>query len=124
MIRTYLPIEHPKFTSKYTKVFCEDAAEQLFNAPHHFKVVNVEDGSTVGRVDFQEGPIKEVGINGVNNEDLILMVVCRLESFQKSEYACNENAEALEHLYGAIDALRSRTNRRAAAGIEGTSALD
>ena len=124
MIRTYLPIEHPKFTSKYTKVFCEDAAEQLFNAPHHFKVVNVEDGSTVGRVDFQEGPIKEVGINGVNNEDLILMVVCRLESFQKSEYACNENAEALEYLYKAVDALRSRTNRRAAAGIEGTSALD
>lgn len=124
MTRTYLPIEHPKFASKYTKVFCEDAAEQLFNAPHHFKVVNVEDDTTVGRVDFQEGPIKEVGINGVNNEDLILMVVCCLESFQKSEYACNENAEALEHLYGAIDALRSRTNRRAAAGIEGTSALD
>ena len=120
----YLPIDHPKFTTNYTKVWCEDAEDMKFNAPHHFKVTDSSGLNEISKIDFQEGPIKEHGVNGVCNEDLILMVVCRLEGFQKSEYACKENAEALEHLYAAVDALRSRTNRRVAAGVEGTSALD
>ena len=121
MIRTYLPIEHPKFTSKYTKVFCEDAAEQLFNAPHHFKVVNVEDGSTVGRVDFQEGPIKEVGINGITEEDLLLMIIARLESFQCSEFKCIENEEAIVSLREALISMNYRKAKRIKRGVEGTN---
>jgi hypothetical protein len=116
-------IKHSKFTTNYTKVFCEVESEQVLS-PHHFKVHNAKTDEVLGEVNFQVGPIKENGINGVNNEDLLLMIVCRLESFQHSDYACKENAEALEHLYAAVDALRARTNRRVNAGIEGTSALD
>jgi hypothetical protein len=117
-------INRPNFTHEYTNVYCEAPENQEYNAPHHFQVRNMATSEIVGEVHFQEGPIKEAGINGINNEDAILMVITRLESFQQSEYACSENEEAIAYLMRAINALRARTNRRKDAGTEGTSATD
>lgn len=114
-------IKRDGFTQNYTKVYA--TAEKKFNAFHNYIVANAETGDVVSEIHFQEGPIKENGINGVSNEDLILMVVNRLESFQDSEYVCEENAEAIDHLMAAIGSLRARTNKRIAEGIEGTSAI-
>ncbi len=79
--------------TKYTEVYHEE--DFKFNAPHHFKVVSSEDDligeKVLGQVDFQEGAIKEHGVNGVTNEDLIAMVVTRLEHFQNSDFRCREN---------------------------------
>jgi len=114
-------------TNNYTRVFHED--EIKFNAPHHFKVIKAGkelhfssqiDENTICEIDFQEGPIKENGVNGVANEDLINMVICRLEGFQKSEYACRENALAITKLEESLMWLRKRTNDREARGVEGT----
>lgn len=110
-------------TSKHTKVFHEDPEEMKFNAPHHFRVLSAEKpAEVVCKVDFQEGPIKENGVNGANNEDLISMVICRLEHFQKSEYACRENALAITRLEEGLLWLRKRTMGREQRGVEGTSA--
>lgn len=117
-------VAHPDFTNEYTDVYCESPQDQEYNAPHHFQVRNTETSEVIGEVHFQEGPIKEVGINGISNEDAILMVITRLESFQQTEYACKENEEAISHLMQAINALRARTNRRKDAGTEGTSGTD
>lgn len=114
-------IKNDKFTQNYTYVECEDKEEQKFNAPHHFKVRNVQTNEVVCATNFQEGPIKENRINGCSNEDVVLMVITRLESFQNSEYACEENAEAIDYFYKGIEALRKRTNKRAERGVEGTS---
>lgn len=116
-------INHDGFTHKYTNVYCEDKEKQKFNAPHHFLVKKADSDEIVCAVDFQEGPIKENGVNGCSNEDLLLMVMVRLESFQNSEYKCEENAEAIKHLNETITALRSRTNKREARGVEGTSTI-
>lgn len=110
-------------TTKYTYVTCEEKEEQKFNAPHHFLVKDVNTDEIIGRVDFQEGPINEVGINGVNNEDLILMVLTRLQSFQGSEYACRENAVAITKLEESLMWLRKRTQERELRGVEGTSTI-
>ncbi|MGN2368943.1 Acb2/Tad1 domain-containing protein [Clostridium cagae] len=107
-------------TQKYTIIGCEEKEEQKFNAPHHFEVANAETLEVVGRVNFQEGPIKENGINGVCNEDLILMVLTRLESFQQTEFRCRENACAITKLEEALMWLRKRTLDREARGVEGT----
>lgn len=84
---------HPLLTTKYTRVFHEQ--DFSFNAPHHFRVYT-NDGEPasrlVGKVDFQEGPIKEAGVNGVCNEDLIAMVICRLEEFNNSDFRCQQNS--------------------------------
>ena len=69
---------------------------------------------------FEFSPIKENGINGVCNEDLILMVLTRLQSFQESEYSCRENACAITKLEEALLWLRKRTQDREVRGVEGT----
>ena len=71
-------------------------------------------------INFQEGPIKECGVNGVCNEDLINMVIARLESFQETKFSCRENAMAITKLEEALLWLRKRTMAREQRGIEGT----
>lgn len=116
-----MKIQNALCATKYTEVHCEDYNEQKYNAPHHFTVRNVESGVTIGLVNFQEGPIKEVGINGVNNEDLILMVLSRLQSFQQTSFACRENEMAITKLEESLMWLRKRTQDREARNVEGTS---
>lgn len=69
---------------------------------------------------FQNGPIKEVGTNGVTHEALLAVVIDRLQSFQMGDYACRENAIALTKLEEALHWLNHRTQQRLARGVEGT----
>ena len=71
-------------------------------------------------VRFQNGPIKEFGVNGVTNEALLAIVMDRLKSFQSGTYACEDNAAALLYCKRALDHLQVRTKARIARGVEGT----
>lgn len=115
-------------TNKYTRIFHEDSALFKFNAPHHFLILESDLAYSentpckiLTRVDFQEGPIKENGVNGVANEDLINMIICRLEHFQQTEFACRENDLAITKLEEALMWLRKRTNDREMRKVEGTN---
>lgn len=79
-----------------------------------------ENTDVVCRVDFQEGPVKECGINGAGNEDVIAMVIDRLEHFQNTEFKCRENALAITKLEEALLWLRKRTMGRENRWVEGT----
>lgn len=70
---------------------------------------------------FQHGPRPTAGYNGVTLEALLAVCANRLESFQASPYACQENAEALAHLHDAIKCLNRRAARREATGTLGTN---
>lgn len=119
-------LKHDLLTSKYTKVFHENAEDMKYGAPHSFTVHSMEtvkDGVPqpfLESIHFQEGPIKECGVNGVCNEDLIAMVICRLEHFQKTDFNCRENALAITKLEEALLWLRKRTMARENRGVEGT----
>ena len=69
---------------------------------------------------FQNGPIKEVGVNGITNEALLAIVEDRLAGFQSGPYACPENAAALGSVRDAMLFLAKRTAAREARGVEGT----
>ncbi len=71
---------------------------------------------------FQNGPIKEAGINGVTQEALLAILIDRLRSFQAGPYAGRENAIALTHCEDALMWLQRRTRARIARGVEGTHA--
>ena len=119
-------LEHDLLTNKYTEVWHEEQDQMKYNAPHNFAVVAVdfplgELQPVLCEVHFQEGPIKECGVNGVCNEDLIAMVITRLEHFQKSEFACRENALAITKLEESLLCLRKRTMGREKRGVEGTN---
>lgn len=108
---------------KHTIVYCTDEPG-AGNACHEYEVKRrtVEQGQepVLAKISFQNGPIKETGVNGIHNEDLICIVIDRLQGFQAGEYACDANALALTHLVKSLDALRARTNEREARGVEGT----
>jgi hypothetical protein len=112
-------LKNDLLTSNYTRIFHED--EIRYNAPHHFGVYKSADESvSVARVDFQEGPIKECGVNGIANEDALNMVLARLKSFQESEFRCRENEMAITKIEEALLWLRKRTMGREARGVVGT----
>jgi len=114
----YRPLMCDLVTNKHTEVFEE--VDFQFNAPHSFVVKDSHTGLVVGDVHFQEGPVKENGVNGVANEDLIGMVIRRLQCFQNSEFTCRENAVAITKLEESLMWLRKRTNGREQRGVEGT----
>lgn len=112
-------LEHDLITNDNT--FIEYYEESIkYNAPHDYEIKS-NDGNVLCKIHFQTGPVKEKTLNGIFNEDLIAIVINRLEAFQTSEFKCNENAEAIKKLEESLMWLRKRTNRRKAKGIIGTS---
>lgn len=69
---------------------------------------------------FQNGPIKEFGVNGITQEALLAIVIDRLKSFQNGPFACHDNGTALNHCETALNVLQNRTRARIARGVEGT----
>ncbi len=122
-------------TRKYTKVVVLDEKGQG-NANHHYRIsgFNAQPPSraefptedqpdNTADVIFQNGPIKEAGVNGVMNEDLIAIVIDRMRGFQSGDYKCRDNALALTKLEEALMWLLNRTNEREARGVEGTNTV-
>jgi len=110
-------------TKKYTEVVCVDTPG-AGGACHKYNIESVSGPTAIfGQVFFQEGPIKENGVNGVMNEDLIAIVIDRMQGFQSGDFKCRENALALTKLEEALMWLRKRTNDREDRGVEGTSVL-
>lgn len=69
---------------------------------------------------FQNGVIPEKGVNGLTNEALLAIVADRLESFQAGPFRGAYNANALEHVNAALNALKERTMERMSRKVEGT----
>lgn len=127
-MKPMIQTKHDLLTTKYTKVLEE--ADYKYNAPHTFKVIKAEEETSeehkgenlvLSEIHFQEGPIKEYGVNGVCNEDLLVMVIRRLQGFQESEFKCRENACAITKLEEALMWLLKRTMGRENRGVEGTN---
>jgi len=109
-------------TRQYTQVVCLDQPG-AGGACHEYVVSAAEcdpAGAPFATVHFQNGPIKESGVNGCHNEDLMAIVIDRLRHFQAGEFNCRENALALTHMEEALHWLRHRTAARVARGVEGT----
>lgn len=118
-------LKHYLYSSRHREIFHEDPKEMKYGAPHHFVVQpslsKAGEEYFCQHIDFQEGPVKECGINGVTEEDLIAMVICRLQYFQLTEYSCRENSTAIRRLEEALYWLGERTRDRERRGVEGTS---
>ena len=94
------------------------------NACHEYCITFVDEslgGIERSPIGFQNGPVKESGVNGISNEALLAIVEDRLLGFQAGEFACRENAIALTKLQEAMMWLQKRTRDRLARGVEGTN---
>lgn len=113
-------------TNNYTEVYAID--ESAFNANHRYIIIDSEDNiksevgaRTYAEIRFQKGPIKENGVNGCHNEDLIAIVLDRLQRLNQGDFKCRENSIAITKLEEAMMWLNKRTADRKARGVEGTS---
>lgn len=96
------------------------------NACHDYRIEPITETHPQGAINpchikFQNGPIQEVGVNGLSNESLLAVVEDRLLGFQSGPFACDENAVALKKLQEAMMWLQKRTRDRMARGVEGTN---
>ena len=75
-------------------------------------------------ISWQHGPLGRgdgrVQPNGAFVETILAVVASRIEYYNSAGFKCDENDEALAHIYAALAALKSRTSRREAQGVEGT----
>ncbi len=93
-----------------------------FNSETNASESGIDDRDRVSIL-FQNGPIAEVGVNGVTHEALLAIVADRLRSFQKGPFSCKANACALTHIEEAMHWLQQRTIERMRRGVEGTHAV-
>jgi hypothetical protein len=100
-------------------------------ANHRYEITGFDTDTNPSRTDsagtksrdvimFQNGPIKEAGVNGITQEALLAITIDRLRSFQNGPYKCRENAIALTHIEEALMWLQRRTVERIKRGVEGT----
>lgn len=76
-------------------------------AHHHYRIEPITGTQPAGAINscdiqFQNGPIKEVGVNGINEESLLAVIIDRYESFQNGPYKCRENAITITKLQEAL----------------------
>lgn len=74
--------------------------------------------SLPSEIDFQEGPVKSAGVNGVTNEALLAILIDRTKVLNDA-FPCEENEVALTHMWDALRSFESRTAKRLARGVEG-----
>lgn len=71
---------------------------------------------------IQNGPIKEVGKNGCQVEDMIATCAVIIGKLNE-KFPCEENDQVLEHLRRAVAWSKQRTANRQARNVEGESKL-
>lgn len=86
----------------------------------HKYTISGPDYSLYVKLEFQNGPIAEAGVNGITQEVLIAILIDRLEGFQSGQFANDYNQRALDHLKSAQAELLARTQERMSRGVEGT----
>lgn len=108
------------------------------NACHRYDISGIDTSTNVGEdalarvlpgsdrtvlpILFQNGPIKDVGVNGVTHEALLAILIDRMRGFQAGPYSTRSNAIALTHMEEALMWLQQRTRERIKRGVEGTHA--
>ncbi len=91
-------------------------------AHHRYQVVETATRRVLAEISMQFGPEGENAINGVQHVDLLAIVQHRLDCFQRGPFASPVNEVTCGAVSAAIASEGTRTRRRAAAGVEGTSA--
>lgn len=83
-------------------------------------LADIEDGAPPDVViEFQHGPVKEYGANGISQEVLLAIILDRFRSFQQGPFRCRENAVVITKLEEALMWMHKRTLDRVRRGVEG-----
>ena len=88
-------------------------------ASGHWDVVSWDEGyGRPSQLHFQNGPVREHGVNGVQIDDVLKVCLARLKMLNKS-FPCRENSLSITNLQLAIMWQQERTAKRTSQGVEG-----
>lgn len=97
--------------SEHTEIWHDYDSESTTKIPTYFQVRPSATMDVVSDVFFQDGKIQKFGVNGLSNEDLLTMIICRIEHLQNSKFACHENNMVLNKLEEALMWMNKRSLR-------------
>jgi len=98
------------------KNLTEEKQEILDGSPAHIQKSHID-------IKFQLVPVKENGINGCQIDDIIQILIERIEGFQKGPFAGRENAIVITKLQEAQHWLEHRTRDRERRNVEETNTI-
>ena len=88
---------------------------------HVYIMLNVaSDDGVLGILNFQNGPVKEAGINGITNEEVLAALLHRTRILN-AQWPCKENEIAIDAMQLALNSFEYRTKEREIRGVEGTN---
>lgn len=85
---------------------------------NHGYFYDIQVGNRKVAIDFQHGPVKEQGVNGVTNEALLAIAIHRTKILNNS-FPCDENKCAISYMENALALFEQRTRDRLNRGVEG-----
>lgn len=109
-----------------SNTFIKHDAAKYKSSNNYFIFSNAFDDEYINlltAIHFQEGPVAEVGVNGVFMEDVIAIVIDRLQQYQATEFSCRENSIAITKLEESLMWLNKRTTNRHRRGVHGRSLI-
>ena len=93
-----------------------DTLEADSQSGHKYDI-SMPDGSSVS-VDFQSGPVKEAGVNGITSEALLAILIHRTNQLN-ARFRCRENSIAITKMEEALLWFDKRTADRQLRNVEG-----
>ena len=82
------------------------------------RIINRETDLPLATIQFQNGPVQEHGVNGVQLPQVLRACLARYKMLNKS-FPCRENSLVITKLQEAIMWDEERTAKRTAEGVEG-----
>jgi len=106
---------------EYTMLLVVDEPHEVYGVSHVYVIVDNKTGEAIETINFQKGPRKEEGLNGITDEDIARILEHRLKGFSDSEYADRYTLNAHSHAKASHQWLTDRKREREMRGVEGTS---
>lgn len=116
------PVSHPMidaFTDEYLRVLA--GPDGAGGVPHYYQVcTSGADGKptwVVAQIQIQEGHPGQIGVNGIGNQTLMLILYDFLKKANSGEFACRENSVQLTKLEEVMHWSKQRELDRKQRGV-------
>lgn len=105
---------------EYTTLLAIDEKHEQYGVNHAYTVHDNATGEAIEAINYQKGPRKEVGLNGLTDEDIARILHHRLTGFTEGEHADRYTENAAAHAFSVLRWLTDRKRDRERRGVEGT----
>lgn len=111
--------DHNGVSATHNQWFDTDNGQQELDHGHFY---DIQVGNRIVNIDFQHGPVKEHGVNGLTSEALLSVLIHRTKILN-DRFPCDENKRAITYMENALALFEQRTKDRLSRGVEGQNKI-